>query len=245
MKTMPKRMLLTLTVAMPFFSTAVVAHDTQGAHASRHQAVRPAPSVDVSAELSVHGSWVRHARCGWVWRPSVSVSIGNWHPYSGRYGCWERRDGVSVWVSNFSWGPYVYHSGGRWMRLGGSWCWVPPAGWAYAPRVVRPVVVYSGGSCCSNPHGCIHRTPRYRLSRRHYRYGHCRRPDARPSYHSSQRRSSHGKTYHHVKQAPDRGHSSSSKPPSSSERSRTISVTSRNVRSGSRLDSLIKRHRGR
>jgi hypothetical protein len=99
-----------------------------------------------------NGRWVNTPDYGYVWTPTVSVSVG-WAPY--RAGRWVWIGGDYVWVSYEPWGWAPYHYG-RWafaVTIG--WCWVPPArgavywgpgyvGWVYTSRHVAWVPLAPG-----------------------------------------------------------------------------------------------------
>jgi hypothetical protein len=98
------------------------------------------------------GRWVYASDYGYVWTPSVAVSVG-WAPY--RHGSWRYVRGDYVWVSYERWGWVPYHYG-RWTyvtRIG--WCWVPPrhryaywspgyVAWIYTPTYVAWVPLAPG-----------------------------------------------------------------------------------------------------
>jgi len=105
-----------------------------------------------SYDLDENGRWVYVRQYGYVWTPTVVVSIG-WAPY--RVGRWVWIGGDYVWVSYEPWGWVPYHYG-RWafiVNIG--WCWVPPArgavywgpgfvGWVYTPAYVAWVPLAPG-----------------------------------------------------------------------------------------------------
>ncbi len=90
---------------------------------------RPPPSYlpeelhAYSADLDTYGRWVYVREYGYVWRPTVVISVG-WAPY--RIGRWVWIGGDYVWVSYEPWGWVPYHYG-RWAFVASfGWCWVPP-----------------------------------------------------------------------------------------------------------------------
>lgn len=105
-----------------------------------------------SYDLDENGRWVYVREYGYVWTPTVVVSVG-WSPY--RVGRWVWIGGDYVWVSYEPWGWVPYHYG-RWafiVNIG--WCWVPPArgavywgpgfvGWVYTPAYVAWVPLAPG-----------------------------------------------------------------------------------------------------
>lgn len=105
-----------------------------------------------SNEFYDNGRWVYTPDYGYVWTPTVSVSVG-WAPY--RSGRWVWIGGDYVWVSYEPWGWIPYHYG-RWtFAVSIGWCWVPPArgavywgpgyvGWVYTSRHVAWVPLAPG-----------------------------------------------------------------------------------------------------
>jgi len=78
---------------------------------------------DYGYDLDNNGTWFQDASYGYVWTPSIAVSI-NWAPY--HYGRWVWIGGNYVWISYERWGWAPYHYG-RWIFLRhAGWCWVPP-----------------------------------------------------------------------------------------------------------------------
>ena len=125
----------------------------------REIAERRPPSRYLPEELQPYsndfydnGRWVNTPDYGYVWTPTVAVSVG-WAPY--RSGRWVWIGGDYVWVSYEPWGWAPYHYG-RWsfvVSIG--WCWVPPArgavywgpgyvGWVYTSRHVAWVPLAPG-----------------------------------------------------------------------------------------------------
>jgi hypothetical protein len=97
-----------------------------------------------SSDFEKNGRWVQVREYGYVWTPTVHVSVG-WAPY--RVGRWVWIGGDYVWVSYEPWGWAPYHYG-RWTFISTiGWCWVPPArgavywgpgfvGWVRTPTYV-------------------------------------------------------------------------------------------------------------
>ena len=97
-----------------------------------------------SGDFEENGRWVQVREYGYVWTPTVVVSVA-WAPY--RIGRWVWIGGDYVWVSYEPWGWAPYHYG-RWAFISGiGWCWVPPArgavywgpgfvGWVRTPTYV-------------------------------------------------------------------------------------------------------------
>jgi hypothetical protein len=95
-----------------------------------------------SNDFYENGRWASTPDYGYVWTPTVSVSVG-WAPY--RSGRWVWIRGDYVWVSYEPWGWVPYHYG-RWAFVAPiGWCWVPPArGAAYwGPGYVGWVYTYN------------------------------------------------------------------------------------------------------
>jgi len=97
-----------------------------------------------SYDFDKNGRWAYTTDYGYVWTPTVSVSVG-WSPY--RIGRWVWIGGDYVWVSYEPWGWVPYHYG-RWSHIVSiGWVWVPPVrgavywgpgfvGWVYTPTFV-------------------------------------------------------------------------------------------------------------
>ena len=84
--------------------------------------------------LDAYGAWVEHPSYGSVWVPRRDVVGDGFAPYvtSGRWAL--DTNGDWVWVSDYPFGPIVFHYG-RWAHVGGTgWVWVP--GYRYAPAWV-------------------------------------------------------------------------------------------------------------
>jgi hypothetical protein len=110
-----------------------------------------------SGDLDNNGRWVYTGLYGYVWTPTVHISIG-WSPY--RNGRWVWIGGDYVWIAYEPWGWVPYHYG-RWSFIASfGWCWVPPSrgdvywgpgyvGWVSTPTYVAwvplaPEDVYYG-----------------------------------------------------------------------------------------------------
>jgi Family of unknown function (DUF6600)/FecR protein len=103
-------------------------------------------------DFEENGRWVQVREYGYVWTPTVVVSVG-WAPY--RIGRWVWFRGDYVWVSYEPWGWVPYHYG-RWAFVTSiGWCWVPPArgavywgpgfvGWVRTPTYVSWVPLAPG-----------------------------------------------------------------------------------------------------
>lgn len=90
---------------------------------------------EYSSDFDRNGRWVYVRQYGYVWTPTIQISVG-WAPY--RTGRWVWIRGDYVWISYEPWGWVPYHYG-RWtyiLRIG--WVWVPPAAGAvyWAPGYV-------------------------------------------------------------------------------------------------------------
>jgi hypothetical protein len=76
-----------------------------------------------ASDFDDNGRWVYAREYGYVWTPTVAVSVG-WSPY--RHGRWAWIGGDYVWVGYEPWGWAPYHYG-RWSFIVSiGWCWVPP-----------------------------------------------------------------------------------------------------------------------
>jgi hypothetical protein len=83
------------------------------------------------AELSPHGTWFSFGSHGWVWRPTVTLTVPDWRPYC-HGGDWTLSDGAWCWRSSYPWGHIPFHYG-RWLLTDEfGWVWVPGAEWAPA-----------------------------------------------------------------------------------------------------------------
>jgi len=94
--------------------------------------------------LDKYGDWVDDARFGLVWIPSRRWVGDDFAPYLTR-GRWALDSaGDWVWVSDYAFGPIVFHYG-RWVWVVGvGWAWVP--GYRYAPAWVSWRVPLHDGS---------------------------------------------------------------------------------------------------
>jgi hypothetical protein len=91
---------------------------------------RPPPSYlpeelyGYASDFETYGKWIYVREYGYIWRPTILVSVG-WAPY--RIGRWVWVRGDYVWISYEPWGWIPYHYG-RWAFVASfGWCWVPPA----------------------------------------------------------------------------------------------------------------------
>jgi len=113
-----------------------------------------------SNDFDENGRWVHTQDYGYVWTPTVSVSVG-WAPY--RSGRWVWMGDDYVWVSYEPWGWAPYHYG-RWaFAVSIGWCWVPPTrgavywgpgyvGWVYTSRHVAWVPLAPGDTYYGRGH---------------------------------------------------------------------------------------------
>lgn len=104
----------------------------------------PAELEGYASDFDHNGRWLYTTSYGYVWTPTVHVSLG-WAPY--RHGRWVWIGGDYVWIAFEPWGWAPYHYG-RWTHLTSfGWCWVPPdrgdvywgpgyVGWVYTPTYV-------------------------------------------------------------------------------------------------------------
>ena len=203
-------------------------------------------TISIASELSSGGVWVSHVAYGWVWRPHVSVSVRGWHPYRDG-GAWCGFGRARRWESHYGWGGVIYSAGGRWVLTQGSWCWLPPRGWAHCPppphrvvvhpHVVRhPVTVHRpvGRSCGRT---VVVRHPYYAPPR------HVVRPPVHRRVHQPANRPVHRPVHRPVQVTPRAPHVPPKQPvyPPAASRVRPQS----RVQHGGRLDALVRRHRGR
>ena len=65
---------------------------------------------------------------GYIWRPSVSITLVDWSPYT--YGHWEFCTFGWIWVSDYYWGWGPYHYGRWWFSHRWGWVWSPGHRWA-------------------------------------------------------------------------------------------------------------------
>jgi len=97
--------------------------DNMLAYSGESRRYLPAELDEYVSDFESNGRWQYTADYGYVWSPSVAVSV-DWAPY--RIGRWVWYGGNYVWISYEPWGWAPYHYG-RWAfvnRVG--WCWVPP-----------------------------------------------------------------------------------------------------------------------
>jgi hypothetical protein len=97
-----------------------------------------------ASDFDDNGRWVSVRDYGYVWTPTVSVSVG-WSPYRHGRWCWIGGDYVWVGYEPWGWAPYHY---GRWSYAASvGWFWVPPVrgsvywgpgyvGWVSTPTYV-------------------------------------------------------------------------------------------------------------
>ncbi len=112
---------------------------------------------EYSYDFDRYGRWIYTRDYGYVWTPTVIVSVG-WAPY--KTGRWVWLRGHYVWIPYEPWG-WVPHHYGRWtFIIGIGWCWVPPfsgyvywgpgyVGWVYTPYYIAwvplaPYEIYYG-----------------------------------------------------------------------------------------------------
>ena len=112
------------------FSTASTWTDTETVTITQPESA----SFEVfDAELSHHGSWMRHDEYGMVWQPYEARQDG-WRPYC-HDGRWIWTEAGWYWHSGYSWGHIPFHYG-RWVVITPlGWVWVP--GYTWAPSWVH------------------------------------------------------------------------------------------------------------
>lgn len=102
----------------------------------------PPPSPDVAempgyGDLGAYGIWRDVPEYGAVWLPRAVAP--DWAPYRSGHWRWVEPWGWT-WVDDEPWGFAPFHYG-RWMRIEGSWAWVPGAAPAAGPPVFAPALV--------------------------------------------------------------------------------------------------------
>jgi hypothetical protein len=113
------------------------------------------------AELAPHGSWFSFGVHGWVWRPSVALTIADWRPYC-HGGYWTMDEGAWCWRSNYPWGHIPFHYG-RWLLTDDfGWVWIPGAEWSPA---------WVSWRCDGNYWGWAPRPPEFPPYRGHHGWG--------------------------------------------------------------------------
>ncbi len=105
-------------------------------------------------DLDNYGNWVEDREYGNVWFPRA-VSAG-WAPYRDGRWVWISPWGWT-WVDNSPWGYAPFHYG-RWVVVGGRWCWTP--GRVVGRPVWSPALVgWVGGNNWSVSFGSGHSGP--------------------------------------------------------------------------------------
>lgn len=104
------------------------------------------PEMTGYEDLERNGRWETHAEYGPLWTPTTVVA--GWAPY--RYGHWAWiRPWGWTWVDDAPWGFAPFHYG-RWVTVGGRWCWTPGR-YVARPVYAPALVAWIGGS-----HGGVH-----------------------------------------------------------------------------------------
>ena len=97
-----------------------------------------------ASDFDDNGRWVSVKDYGYVWTPTVQVSVG-WSPYRNGRWSWFGSDYVWIGYEPWGWAPYHY---GRWAYAASvGWFWVPPVrgdvywgpgyvGWVNTPTYV-------------------------------------------------------------------------------------------------------------
>jgi len=113
-----------------------------------------------ASDFDDNGRWVNAPGYGYVWTPTVSVSVG-WSPYRNGRWCWVGNDYVWVGYEPWGWAPYHY---GRWSFIASvGWFWVPPVtgavywgpgfvGWVSTPTYVAWVPLAPGETYYGHGH---------------------------------------------------------------------------------------------
>jgi hypothetical protein len=112
--------------------------------ASRHVS----PEMTGWEDLERNGRWDTHPDYGSVWVPTTVVS--NWAPYRYGHWAWVRPWGWT-WVDDAPWGFAPFHYG-RWVMVGGHWCWAP------GRYVARPVYAPALVAWIGGPHASVNVT---------------------------------------------------------------------------------------
>jgi hypothetical protein len=91
-------------------------------------------------DLDRYGQWESHPEYGPLWMPTTVVS--GWAPY--RYGHWTWISPWGwTWVDDAHWGFAPFHYG-RWVVVGGRWCWAPGR-YVARPVYAPALVAWTGG----------------------------------------------------------------------------------------------------
>jgi hypothetical protein len=94
------------------------------------------PEMTGAEVLDGYGRWDQSGEYGAIWIPYQVAP--NWAPYRYGHWAWTRHWGWA-WVDDAPWGFAPFHYG-RWVQLGGRWCWAPGRYIArpiYAPALVN------------------------------------------------------------------------------------------------------------
>ena len=108
------------------------------------------PEMTGAEDLDRYGRWETHVEYGAIWFP-YQVAPG-WEPYRHGRWVWTSRWGWT-WVDEAPWGFAPFHYG-RWLLVGGRWCWVPGryvARPVYAPALVSWSININLGSSGRRP----------------------------------------------------------------------------------------------
>jgi len=124
--------MLTVDEGTPFFMDLETPRDWERWNMDQDQAMAEGgadaeylpPELSVyGRDLSQNGRWVSTREYGYVWTPTMHVSV-DWTPY--RHGRWVWIGNDYVWIGSEPWGWAPYHYG-RWSHVPShGWCWVPP-----------------------------------------------------------------------------------------------------------------------
>jgi hypothetical protein len=102
------------------------------------------PEMTGWEDLERNGRWDTHPEYGALWMPTTVVA--GWAPY--RYGHWAWiRPWGWTWVDDAPWGFAPFHYG-RWVTVGGRWCWAPGR-YVARPVYAPALVAWVGGSHAS------------------------------------------------------------------------------------------------
>lgn len=99
------------------------------------------PEMTGYEDLDRNGQWESHPEYGPLWTPTTVVA--GWSPY--RYGHWTWISPWGwTWVDDAPWGFAPFHYG-RWVVVGGRWCWAPGR-YVARPVYAPALVAWLGGS---------------------------------------------------------------------------------------------------
>ena len=135
--TLPNTGFVVLPVARDTFDDWVAARDRRDDNLASSRYV--SPEMTGIESLDEHGTWRAVPEYGTVWFPRVVVA--GWVPY--RHGRWTWVSPWGwTWIDDAPWGFAPFHYG-RWVVVGGAWCWVPGT-WVARPVYSPALVAWVG-----------------------------------------------------------------------------------------------------